>query len=179
VHGAREPHRGREGVVPGGGLLRAGLVGAPHGLDGSFHVVGAIPVLLELGALVTVAGASRTVTRRAGHDRRVILRVDGCEDRDAASALRGAELLVERPRAPVLEPDEWWAEDLEGCLVQDGALSVGVVRRLLALPSCEVLEVSRPGRADLLVPLIDDAVRTVDVEHGVIDVDLGFLGESA
>jgi 16S rRNA processing protein RimM len=179
VHGARESGGGLERVAAGGALLRAGAVGAPHGLDGSFHVVGAIPALLNLGAPVTVAGVSRAVTRRGGHDRRLILRIEGCENRDAASALRGSELFVERTRAPVLEPDEWWAEDLEGCLVQDGTRSVGVVRRLLALPSCEVLEVSRSDGADLLVPLIGDAVRTVDVERRVIDVDLGFLGEGA
>ena len=56
---------------------------------------------------------------------------------------------------------------------------VGTVGALLELPSCEVLEVTRgPGDApDLLVPLIQDAVRSVDLEAGVIDVDLAFLGE--
>ena len=55
---------------------------------------------------------------------------------------------------------------------------MGEVRRLLALPSCEVLEVARPGGvADLLVPLVKDAVRAVDTARRVIDVDLEFLGE--
>ena len=85
---------------------------------------------------------------------------------------------MERFHAPELEPDEWWAEDLEGCAVRDGGRPVGVVRRLLALPSCEVLEVDRGGaRADLLVPLVSDAVREVDIERREIDVDLRFLGE--
>jgi 16S rRNA processing protein RimM len=55
------------------------------------------------------------------------------------------------------------------------------VTRLLALPSCEVLEVDRGGSetsAALLVPLIRDAVRSVDVESREIDVDLAFLGEA-
>jgi ribosomal 30S subunit maturation factor RimM len=50
---------------------------------------------------------------------------------------------------------------------------------VLALPSCEVLEIERPGgEPDLLVPLIQDAVRAVDVDRREIDVDLGFLGEA-
>jgi 16S rRNA processing protein RimM len=62
--------------------------------------------------------------------------------------------------------------------VSDGAREVGVVRRLLALPSCEVLEVTRSADAgELLVPLVSDAVRSVDVERRLIDVDLRFLGE--
>ncbi len=59
-----------------------------------------------------------------------------------------------------------------------GRQRVGVVSRLLALPSCEVLEVQRPDRAgELLVPLVRDAVRAVDVERREIDIDLRFLGE--
>jgi 16S rRNA processing protein RimM len=79
-----------------------------------------------------------------------------------------------------LEEDEWWPEQLEGCAVHDGAREVGVVRRLLGLPSCEVLEVVRPDGAggELLVPLIRDAVRAVDVAGRRIDVDLAFLGEA-
>ncbi|MGH2844314.1 MAG: ribosome maturation factor RimM [Solirubrobacteraceae bacterium] len=157
--------------------LRAGTVASPHGLDGSFHVARPSAQLLTLGASVTVAGRSREIVRRAGHDRRVIIRVSGCASREAAQALRGQELLVARLEAPVLGDDEWWAEDLEGCTVRDGERELGAVRRLIALPSCEVLEVARPGAPDLLVPLIGAAVRSVDIERRLIDVDLAFLGE--
>ncbi|HZU39764.1 MAG TPA: ribosome maturation factor RimM [Solirubrobacteraceae bacterium] len=155
--------------------LRAGIVGRPHGLDGSFHVVQASAALLAAGALVRVGESDRRIERRAGTEDRVILRLEGCGDRNAADALRGSELLVTREAAPALEEDEWWAEDLEGCEVFDGERAVGTVRRLLALPSCEVLEVECPG-AELLVPLVRDAVRAVDLERRAIDVDLRFLG---
>lgn len=158
--------------------LRAGIIGAPHGLDGSFHVSQPTPALLELGRSVRIAGEVRTIDRRAGHDRRLIIRVEGCSGRDAAAALRGEPLLAQREDAPGLGPDEWWAEDLEGCEVWDGERPIGTVRRLLALPSCEILEVLRSGEKDLLVPLVGDAVRDVDLARGRIDVDLAFLGES-
>ena len=84
-----------------------------------------------------------------------------------------------RAHAPELEQDEWWAEDLEGCTVHDGDRPVGTVRRLLGLPSCEVLEVERPQGGDpLLVPLVSDAVRMVDLERHEIDINLAFLGEN-
>jgi 16S rRNA processing protein RimM len=87
-------------------------------------------------------------------------------------------MLVTRDLAPDLEPEEWWAEELVGCSVHDADRPVGTVARLLALPSCEVLEVARDGGAgELLVPLVSDAVRDVDVEGRSIDVDLRFLGE--
>ncbi len=159
-------------------LLRAGRVGRPHGLDGGLYVSEPNPVLLEVGSLVHVAGREVRITRRAGSTRRVIVWIEGCPDRPAAEALRGEELLASRDDAPSLEPDEWWAEDLEGCVVRDGARQVGTVTRMLTMPSCEVLQVRRePGPGDLLVPLVSDAVRAVDVQRKEIDVDLRFLGE--
>ena len=172
-------------MVAGGpsGWLRAGRVGSPHGLDGSVHVIGASPLLLKPGAEVALGdgGPRRRIDRRAGHDARVILRLEGCATREDAEALRGVELFVPRSQAPSLGEDEWWAEELVGCAVTDAGRRVGVVSRLLALPSCEVLEVVREGAAagaaPLLVPLVGDAVRSVDVGLQRIDVDLAFLGE--
>jgi 16S rRNA processing protein RimM len=159
--------------------LRAGVVGRPHGLDGSFHVGRPVPSLLADDIDVRVGDAQLHVERLAGHAGAPILRLAGCSERADAEALRGREILVARIGAPELEEDEWWAEDLEGCVVRDGDEEVGVVSRLLGLPSCEVLEVARgdSGRPALLVPLIADAVRDVDVGRGVIDIDLRFLGE--
>ena len=159
--------------------LHAGTVGRPHGLDGSFHVVSAVAGLLGVGARVLVGSDERRIVRRAGTERHVIVRLEGCEDRTAAEALRGAELLAPRTAAPALGEDEWWAEDLEGCVVRDGERRIGKVRRLLALPSCEVLEVDRGEETDdLLVPLVSDAVRDVDLDTRSIDVDMLFLGEA-
>jgi 16S rRNA processing protein RimM len=160
------------------GWLHAGRVGRPHGLDGSFHVVDVNAGLLEAADSLMVAGRELEIVRRAGTASRPILRLEGSADRDAAEALRGTELLVAREAAPDLDEDEWWAEDLIGCTVHDGGRAVGTVRRMLELPSCEVLEVAREhGTGDLLVPLVADAVRAVDVDARTIDVDLAFLGE--
>jgi 16S rRNA processing protein RimM len=164
-------------ATPGDALLSAGRVGRPHGLDGSFHVTQPRSRVLALHTRVTIAGAEREIVRFDGTEARPIVRLDGVTTREAAEALRGAELWVQRADAPPLGEDEWYAEDLQGCRVVDGDRAVGVVRRLLPYPSCELLEVERAEGPDLLVPLISDAVRSVDLDDAVIDVDLGFLGE--
>ncbi len=125
--------------------LAAGVVGRPHGLDGSFHVLSPRPALLALGTTVRAAGREAEIVRRAGTDDRPIVRLDGVDSREAADALRGTELLVPRSIAPALEEDEWWAEDLVGCRVVDGDRALGRVVRLMPLPSCEVLEVAPEG----------------------------------
>ena len=158
--------------------LLAGRVGRPHGLDGSFHVTRPNAELIAATASLVVDDRELDITRRAGTAKRVILRLQDHDDRAAAESLRGKELLIPRAEAPELGPDEWWAEDLAGCAVHDGDRAVGTVKRLMELPSCEVLEVERTGGGDLLVPLVTDAVREVDLEHRTIDIDLEFLGEA-
>ena len=153
-------------------LLNAGRVGRPHGLDGSFHVTRPRGVLLRLGGNVRIGDDVREIVRRAGTEDRPILRLGGIDERVAVEALREADLLVERADAPPLPDGEYWAEDLEGCtvLTPDGA-ELGVVAAMRALPSCEVLEVG-----DLLVPLVGDAVVSIDVDARRIVVDPAFLG---
>ena len=136
-------------------------MGRAHGLDGSFYVDGADAAALVEGAEVTVAGVVRRVVRRAGTDARPLLRLDGVDGRE----LRGEELRVDSE--PV--EGEYDFEELVGCDVP----GLGVVRRVIAAPSCELLEVGDDG---VLVPFVSDAVRRVDTESRVIEVDLRFLG---
>ncbi len=156
--------------------LPAGRVGRPHGLDGSFYVTRPRPKLLSVDVTVTVAGITAQIVRRAGTEQRPILRLEGIEDRVAAEALRGMELFIAGADAPALGEDEWWAHELEGCAVVDGEQRLGVVTRLIELPSCEALEVHpEDGGATVLVPMVKDAVRRVEPARGRIEVDLDFL----
>ena len=160
--------------------LTAGRVGRPHGLDGSFYVTDPRPRMLALGARVSVAGQEREIVRRAGVEQRPILRLEGIENRSAAELLRGAALGVEREHAPTLPEGEWWAQELEGCIVCDAERQIGTVIAMIELPSCEVLQVRRSeplDGAELLVPMVSAAIRSIDVRARLIDVDLTFLGE--
>jgi 16S rRNA processing protein RimM len=153
-------------------VLNAGRIGRPHGLDGSFHVTRPRSVLLPLGGTVRIGEAAREIVRRAGTEDRLILRLEGVGDRPGVEALRGADLMVARTAAPPLEPGEYWAEDLQGChVVTAEGRELGVVEELRALPSCEVLEVG-----ELLVPMVGDAIRVVDITARRIVVDAAFLG---
>jgi 16S rRNA processing protein RimM len=123
---------------------------------------------------LVVGDVRRRVERRAGTAEKPILRLAGCGAREDAEALRGQPLLVPVGEAPPLEEGEFWAHELAGCVVVDGEREIGVVERMVALPSCEALEVG-----DLLIPLVRDAIRSVDVAARRIDVDMGFLGDGA
>ncbi|MGN6168811.1 MAG: ribosome maturation factor RimM [Solirubrobacteraceae bacterium] len=156
--------------------LHAGRVGRPHGLDGSFYISDPTPQLLAAGRTVFVASAEREIVRRAGTDGRPIVRLAQIEDRPSVEALRGEELLCPRDAAPELDEDEWWAEDLARCRVIAAGRPIGQVNRLVMLPSCEALAVERGDGEEVLVPLVSDAVRRVDIDCSEIEIDLEFVG---
>jgi 16S rRNA processing protein RimM len=160
-----------------GESLSAGRVGRAHGLDGSFYVTRPVARLLEPGATLTLDGEERQIERRAGTDARPIVRLAGIASREQAEQLRGLELTVARTDAPALQEGEYWAHELEGCEVLDGEVAVGTVTRLVELPSCEALEVARAdGGPALLVPMVRDAIREIDVAARRVQVDLAFVG---
>lgn len=149
-----------------GRLITAGRVGRAHGLDGSFRVL-APDNPLDPGTEVTVAGTVRAVRRRRGSAEQPIVTLDGVADREAAIALGGELLLVAECEWP-LEAGEWLASDLIGCRIE----GVGTVERVIASPSCDVLELSD----GTLIPLIADAVTAVDLDARVLEVNRAFLG---
>ena len=137
--------------------MTGGRVGRPHGRDGSFWVEGATEELAG-AAEVTVRGSRHAVERRSGSAERPLLRLAGIAD---PAALRGEPLLVDGE----LDVCEWLAADLVGCRVE----GLGTVRRVLAGPSCDLLELDD----GTLLPFVTDAV--VSIEDGLIRVDRDFL----
>jgi 16S rRNA processing protein RimM len=143
------------------------VVGRAHGVDGSFWVERPQHAL-EVGTRVTVGDREMEVVGCGGTAERPLLRVGGVGDREAAGALRGEHLLVALDDAPLAD-GEWLVDDLVGCSVE----GIGEVRQVLAGPSCDVLEVGDEG---VLVPLVRDAVRRVDLASRRIEIDRDFLG---
>jgi 16S rRNA processing protein RimM len=141
-------------------LVTAGRVGKPHGLDGSFYVDG-VRHLLPEGAEVVISSTTRIVERRAGTDERPLIRLSGLDD---ARPLRGETILIEDE----LAADEWLAADLARCTVA----GLGPVARVVDGPSCSLLELED----GTLVPLVSDAIESIDVDAREIRVNREFLG---
>jgi len=151
------------------GLVPVGRVGRPHGLDGAFVVERASDDgrRWEVGASVLVDGAPATIelSRRVGGRRRAI-RLDRQVERGAVLAVHVSEL-------PTPEPDSYYAFQLVGLVVVDEeGRELGSVVEVHPGVANDNLELAD----GTLVPLIDDAVRAVDLDAGRIVVERGFLG---
>ncbi len=142
-------------------LVTAGRVGKAHGRDGSFYLEG-VAAELELGTELQLAGKPHKLIRLDGTEDRPLVKLEGLDD---PASVRGEILLIEDE----LEDDEYLAADLIGCEVP----GLGRVERVIDAPSCPLLEV---GEEAHLIPLIGDAVKRIDVDAKIIEVDREFLG---
>lgn len=109
-----------------------------------------------------------------------VLALEGVTDRNAAEALRGCKLYVDRAHARTLGEDENFICDLIGLRAEDTqGRPIGTLREVLRPNAvCDVYAFDTP-RGEMLMPALRRAVARVDVEGGVIVLDEQALSEVA
>ncbi|NDZ93263.1 ribosome maturation factor RimM [Streptomyces sp. SID6673] len=122
-----------------------------------------------------------TVTAARQHAGRLLLSLDEVADRSAADALRGTLFLIDSTDVDSGDdPDEFYDHELEGLPVStiDGR-EVGRVASVLHLPGGEILAVTTPEGAEVLIPFVREIVPTVTSELIEIDPPDGLLDPEA
>ena len=106
--------------------------------------------------------------KRAGSG--VAVQLEGIETREAAQALTGAEVQVERAELPPTAPVEYDWRDLIGLEAgsRQGA-PLGRVAGILDLPAHPVLLLE--GDRERLVPLVPERLAGVDIDAGRLTLD--------
>lgn len=107
------------------------------------------------------------------HGARLLVRLDGVDDRDGADALRGALFVVDSADLPpIADPDEFYDHQLEGLQVRtvDGR-GVGTVAEVLHTAGGELLAVRPESGAEILIPFVSAIVTSVSLADGVALID--------
>jgi 16S rRNA processing protein RimM len=101
-------------------------------------------------------------------------RIIGVTTREAAEALRGTSLFVDRNRLPSLPDDEFYHADLIGLEVLDtGGDTVGKVLAIHNHGAGDIIEISSARhKSALLLPFTKAIVPNVDLSAGRLIVDL-------
>lgn len=107
------------------------------------------------------------------HGGRLLVRLNGIGDRNAADELRGTLFLVESGDLPPIEdPDEFYDHQLEGLAVRTVAgEAVGTVTEVLHTAAGELLSIKTPEDTELLVPFVSAIVTAVSLAEGTVDID--------
>ena len=102
---------------------------------------------------------------------RVVLKLSGYDDVDAAKELVGFEFAVPESERVQLPADHYYDWELEGCTVQVGDDSIGQVNSVLRTGGAEILVVADNSGKERLIPLADSIVVEVDPARKMIVVD--------
>jgi 16S rRNA processing protein RimM len=145
-----------------------GRVGRPHGIDGAFFVEEPSDDgrWWRTGARFLAGGVPVEVVAHRTSSGRPVIKVEPPVD-------RGAPLEVERDELPPTGEDEYYAFELVGLqVVEDSGRELGTVQAVTPGVANDVLELE----SGLLLPMVEECVRRIDLEAGRIDVASGFAG---
>jgi len=151
-----------------------GRIIRPHGIRGEVvvEVTTDAPERFAPGSTLDVGDPASpvpyTVAGSRPHQGRLLVTLDGIEDRTAAESLRGSFLSIPASRARAPEEGRYYAFQLEGLsVVDEDGVDLGVMKGVLENPAND-LWVIRVGERDVLVPAVREFVRDVDLAAGRI-----------
>ena len=159
--------------------VELGRVGAPYGVKGWVHVESYTDPPEGLFDYpqwtLRLANGQRVPCELAeakAHGDQFVARVEGQEDRDAAAAIRGATIEVERSALPPPGKRQYYQADLVGLQVRNvDGVELGRVRHFVDTPTGAVMVVQGEAGQEHWVPAIPDYLRKVDLEAGSILVE--------
>ena len=155
-------------------VLLAAVIGAV-GLKGEVRVklFTATPEALpRYKALHTAQGRKLVITAfRPSKEGEAVIAFEGVRDRNAAEALKGAELYVERAMLPETGEDEFYHADLIGLEARDSEGRVlGKVAAIHNFGASDVIELTRSDGDSVHLAFTKETVPVLNIEAGYIIV---------
>lgn len=114
-----------------------------------------------------------TITAVREHKGTFLLKFKEFDNINQVEPYKGQELMVSEDDQQSLEDGQYYYHQIIGLDVEtltDG--KIGTIKEILAPGANDVWVVKRPHQNDLLLPVIDDVVKTVDLEHHKVLVEL-------
>jgi 16S rRNA processing protein RimM len=155
--------------------IEIGRIARAHGVRGwvKAHAYwSGSEALLEVGAvLVSVAGEApvwRDIEEARRADKTVLLKLAGVNDRDAADALRGAALSLERQQLPALEDGEYYLCDLVGAKVSVAGELYGEVVEVRTHETLDSIVIRTQDGQLVEQPLAEPWLENVDTSAGEV-----------
>lgn len=164
--------------------IQMAVIGAAHGIRGEVRVKTFTGDPLALGDYGPLhAGDGRAfevaVIRPAGDV--AVVRFKGVSDRNAAEALTGTALFIDRSALPETgDEDDFYHTDLIGLAVRDGTgATIGKVAAVQNFGGGDLLDLTLGARKGVLVPFSKAAVPEISIAGGYLRVDPAAAGLAA
>ncbi|MCX8293233.1 ribosome maturation factor RimM [Phyllobacterium sp. 0TCS1.6A] len=156
--------------------VQLAIIGAAHGTRGELRVKTFTEdalAIADYGPLYDATGRAFEILDIRPAKTVVVVRFRGVNDRNAAEALNGTELFVDRSQLPAdLDEDEYYHSDLIGLDALDAqGQRYGRISAMFDFGGGDLIELTIPGKRPMLIPFTQAAVPHVDLAAGHIIVD--------
>lgn len=154
-----------------------GRIGAAHGIKGELRIQSFCANPLDIatyGPLMTSReGLTLEIVSARVQKDRIVARIKGVSDRNAAEALNGVELFVAREKLPPEDdPEDFYYADLIGLSVRDpDGREIGKVKALDDYGAGDVVEIALSNGASALYAFSRDNFPTIAVQDGYLVLD--------
>ena len=102
-----------------------------------------------------------------------LVKFKGYDNINDVQSFRDHELMVTEGEQQPLEEGQYYYHQIIGLTVKTlEGRELGVIKEILSPGANDVWVVKRAGQSDLLLPVIDDVVKNVDLDKGEVDVEL-------
>lgn len=157
------------------GMLEIGKIVNTHGIRGELKVQPWCddPEIFNELEYVYIGKEKFDVLRSRLHKNCIILLLGCIDDINIAEKYKNNIITVEREQLGELPEGTYYIADLEGLTVKtiDGDV-LGVIDEIIKTGSNDVYILKTPSKKPILIPVIDEVVKEVNIEEGYVLVKL-------
>jgi 16S rRNA processing protein RimM len=154
-----------------------GQIGAAHGIKGHVRISAHTQDPLAIGTYGPLdtdrAGLTVTLSKLRVHKTVVVAQIKGINDRNAAEALNGVSLFIDRSKLPEIDDeDDFYHADLIGLEARlDTGITIGKVSALPNFGGGDLIEIRDPQSGDTyLYPFTKGVVPHVNIAEGYLTI---------
>ena len=159
-----------------------GKIGAPYGVKGWVKITTYTEEIEGVFSyspwLLGEVGKEYTVDVWRTHNKGVVAKLIGVENRDDAESIKNLDISIKAEQLPQLTDDEYYWRDLVGMqVITEAGYNLGTVKELFETGSNDVMLIrANPndafGQKERMVPfLFDQVIKQVDMQARTIKVD--------
>lgn len=160
-------------------LIEVGKIVNTHGLRGDVKVIAWMDYPEDFEQLTTVYIKTRTEMKKLTvknvkyQKNNLIVSFDELKDINEAEPFKNSVLYADRDELGELPEGVHYIVDLIGLdVVNEEGEKIGVLADVFNTGANDIYDVKRDGKKNLLLPVIDDVVKSIDTENGVITVHI-------
>lgn len=150
-----------------------GIVRGSRGLSGELRVEVTTEILerFDVSNTLFLDGQTHTIISSRFDRRGVLLKLSDVQDRNQADLCLGLQLSI--PEAEAVTSDQgYFHHELIGLGVYERGEYLGVISEIIETGANDVFVINMDGEDDVLIPVIEDVILSVDLELRSMEVEV-------